>query len=231
MRTYQKHRFVSGSIVLSNDVNESYSEVLGTLNGRIDGNQIPLNVVVPPIMASSSVEYPTLTTTSSNGVSSNFHHGMSDVLAVIPGWATGSNVLRGGWNLISEQMDSGAKINFTSKEGMLTGGATVDIERRVGSTTAGGFKQKYDQEWTMEVGVFINNELVARTGDITIRRYTVDIPFCVPCGTEPIEIDTRFSVNHTSGSDAGTKVSGNGLWPNTPVQVHSSEIWVRNQKR
>jgi hypothetical protein len=125
-------------------------------------------------------------------------------------------------------------LDFDAMEGMLVGSATVDWEHgttvyqvQVSSDPAlfNGMSRGHD--WWTEWGVFVNNVLVARTGNIFPRRHTTKIPFSVPCGSQPISVDVRFIGNSWRPQDAP---AASAKW-STDFNIYSANVICRNVYR
>ena len=129
-------------------------------------------------------------------------------------WSAGFNKL--------VDLDSGFALfplQFDAKEGMLVGCATIDWEHgnQVFNVSTGD-----GPEWA----VFINNVLVARSGYIYPRRHTTQLPFSVPCGSQPVQIDVRVKLNTW-------RVSGSPNFDTTssPFKMFGATLWARNHYR
>ena len=122
---------------------------------------------------------------------------------------------------------------FNAKEGMLVGCATIDWEHgnQVFNVNVGGdppvnAPRGRGNEWWSEWAVFVNNVLVARTGEIFPRRHTTQLPFAVACGSQPVQIDVRCKINTW-------RVSGSPNLDTTsmPFKLFGATIWTRNHYR
>ena len=149
----------------------------------------------------------------------------------------------------SKSQPVGSAINFEAKEGMLVGEIMFDADWRQ------SFKVSYynnppfqqtpqPQVWFLydatmiEVGVFVNDTLVATTDQQSLGgRYTFVLPFSVPIGTQSVTVDIRFRLilNNKFGGADGVPTQG---WDFVESKqflstffVHDSLIWVRNQYR
>ena len=113
---------------------------------------------------------------------------------------------------------------------MLVGCATIDWEHgtQVFNVPVGaGFNERSRGfDWWTEWGVFVNNVLVARSGQIYPRRHTTQIPFAIPCGSQQIVVDVRF-ITITNK----TQNSPNTTTDSSDFNLFSAEIWVRNEYR
>jgi hypothetical protein len=136
-----------------------------------------------------------------------------------------------GFNILTQFTDfEDFPLVFDAKEGMLVGCATIDWEHgtQVFLVSVGeGFDQKSRGfDWWTEWGVFVNNVLVARSGQIYPRRHTTQIPFAIPCGSQKLTVDVRFITitNRAPGGPSLDTTSSN-------FNLFSAEIWCRNEYR
>jgi len=143
-------------------------------------------------------------------------------------WSAGFNKL--------VDLDNGFAIfplQFDAKEGMLVGCATIDWEHgnqvfnvSLDTEPATFGPRGRGNDWWSEWAVFVNNVLIARTGYIFPRRHTTQIPFAIPCGSQPIQIDCRVKINtwRVGGSPSLETTS-------TPFKLFSATLWTRNHYR
>ena len=122
-------------------------------------------------------------------------------------------------------------LRFDAKEGMLVGCATIDWEHGnnvFNVDVGGGFfaPRGRGNDWWSEWAVFVNNVLVARTGNIYPRRHTTQLPFAIPCGSQPVEIECRVKINTWRANN-----SPNLDTTSTPFKLFSATIWTRNHYR
>jgi hypothetical protein len=134
-----------------------------------------------------------------------------------------------GWNRLSDYSPFTAwNVQFDAFEGSLVGCATIDwghgtdmIRQTEGGLT---FNKAAGYDWWTEWGVFVNDVLVARTGQIPPRRHTVQLPFNVPIGSQPVDVQLKFMTNNSI-------VIGVDNSHGTEVDVFSATCWVRNVYR
>ena len=110
---------------------------------------------------------------------------------------------------------------------MLVGCATIDWAHGTDMMLCGSgdpvinFSGTRGNDWKSEWGVFVNDVLVARTGEIPPKRHTSSIPFSIPCGSQNIKVDVRWI---SIISDYATTGKPHG----SVFEVYSAEIWCRN---
>ena len=136
-----------------------------------------------------------------------------------------------GFNILTQFTDFETfPLTFEAKEGQLVGCATIDWEHatQVFQVAVGeGFANRSRGfDWWTEWGVFVNNVLVARSGQLYPRRHTTQIPFTIPCGSQAVTVDVRF-ITITNRADQ----SPNFTTDSSEFNIFSAEIWVRNEYR
>jgi len=131
---------------------------------------------------------------------------------------------------LSLAYNSGCFLRIPTKEGMLKGCATVDVEyygfskRTEGSPPVTG---NFGTDGRVTLYVFVNDVLVGTTGPQPAgKRQTYQIPFAIPVGSsEAVDIDIRASATFDIGSNKVT-------FPDAAkVNFYSAQLWVRNQYR
>jgi hypothetical protein len=124
-------------------------------------------------------------------------------------------------------------MDFDAKEGMVKGAWTCSIQR--GSGYANNIVASVDEwagrKWGLELGVFLNGNLIARTGERGAGHHTYHLPFHFPVGNSACEIRTAIRIE--TDSDAQDWFVANGLdgFAYPPVRLFSTGLWVRNVYR
>ncbi len=136
-----------------------------------------------------------------------------------------------GFNILTQFPDFETfPLTFEAKEGQLVGCATIDWEHgtNVFSVNIDGLNVGRSRgfDWFTEWGVFVNNVLVARSGQIYPRRHTTQIPFTIPCGSQAVTVDVRFIAITNRAAN-----SPNFTTDSTDFNIFSAEIWIRNDFR
>lgn len=234
--------------VITNTVNKNSEKYLGEFNGRLDGQNMPVasitddNLREPQIPINFTPQSGPVSIIGSQCPTQSYfrtarrgwEEGSSDIWTPLltidldtDDWTRGFNSLQqwSGWSTFP--------LSFQSKEGMLIGCATIDWQHAcqtynvAGSGGGAFFAYNRGNEWWTEWGVFVNNVLVARTGQIMPRRHTTQIPFSIPVGSQNITVDVRFITNtwHVDGAPLAPDHSS------TAMHIFSAEIWCRNNFR
>tara|TARA_R110000787_G_scaffold121628_3_gene232527 strand:+ start:1590 stop:2366 length:777 start_codon:yes stop_codon:yes gene_type:complete len=126
----------------------------------------------------------------------------------------------------------GVFMRIPTSEGMLTGGATVDIEfGSANQRTAGGGNASFGFEWRYQVYVYVDGVCVATTGlQPAMKRRSHTLPFAVPVPTkDAVEIDIRISAI-CNGAGVLNPFAGNHT-TNAQLNITNTQIWARNAYR
>jgi hypothetical protein len=224
------------------NLNENFDKYLGEFNGNLDGHNNPVETIreqhfiLPNDGTFSDVSGDVLQLGTSYATQAYFKTRRSSSFEVASSVFTplleidlDQDSWSKGFNILTQFTDfEDFPLVFEAKEGMLVGCATIDWEHGTQVFDPGGgtgFKSRGFDWWT-EWGVFVNNVLVARSGQIYPRRHTTQIPFSIPCGSQQVVVDVRFITitNLTQNSPNFTTTSSN-------FNLFSAEIWCRNSFR
>ena len=98
-----------------------------------------------------------------------------------------------------------------------------------------GFTQNIKDQHTGELGVFVNDVLVARTGPVYIAcgRHTYTIPYATPVKSGPVHVDVRWLIDYKNIEQvfAVGVIYDPAVNQVYPIQVYSRMLWCRNQYR
>jgi len=238
MRTYEKKSIEENNIAKASDINTKTSNYYSQLNGTLGQNNLPLDSV-----DITHLDNPTRTalTTQTNTVMPTQAFYVTE--GCLPGTKTNGVMdprttyeyddtdFVVGWISLLPRLGTadGVYLSFQSQAGMLKGNATIDIGRLLGTeySVDGQGNVTFNpigEEWRLQIGVFVNNVLVAETDNIPSRRGTICLPYSIPIDAVWCEVEIKFKATkqvHT-------------LMPNViapGVSVYSSELWCRNQYR
>ena len=243
-RQYQIGPQVSGDIILTDPQNDEINQSVSELNGGLDQNNMPLDSV-----SRDKIIAPTYVNQAVAPTWEEFHYQSQDLYIAdrcniatsipVSNWSM-------GWNKFEASATpsdrSGFVLDIDAKEGMLKGEAIVDFEHRQSyflfvarvenlSTVQALVKDQH----TGELGVFVNDVLVGRTGPLWIAagRHTYTVPWATPVKSGPCHIDVRWLIDYKNIKKiftAGTtyNVGVNQIYP---IQVNSRTLWCRNQYR
>jgi len=241
-KVYTQQLPVSRDFVKAEDYNEEARNLLAEFNGQLDAQQMPLSSFdatrfsqgadidasitngTGQVLPSSLYARTTTAITAmgqSVGATNNILGPPSKV------YETGASEWQPGWNALSLYMASGVKLSIPAQEGTLKGTAITDVAFYLGDKANMVGSGVVGNSWRVEIGVFVDNVLVARTGYQPPKRHSYCLPFAIPVPTRPITIDIRWRGLY------------DGLGPNaayyyvsdTNVSIYNSTLWVRNQYR
>lgn len=224
--------------------NENFDKYLGEFNGNLDGHNNPVETIreqhfiLPNDGNFSDVSGDVLQLGTSYATQAYFKTRRSSSFEIVS--SVFSPILTidldqdswsKGFNILTQFTDfEDFPLVFEAKEGMLVGCATIDWEHGTQvfiSPVGAGFNERSRGfDWWTEWGVFVNNVLVARSGQIYPRRHTTQIPFAIPCGSQQVVVDVRFITITNRTND-----SPNTTTDSSDFNLFSAEIWCRNEYR
>lgn len=168
---------------------------------------------------------------------------VGSIPAPIHTWNMTDGGWRAGWNSLNTYCNAGTYLAFDGEEGMLKGTLTIDtsipMQATYGTKASGGALTEQNEAWGLDfsrrIGIFVNDVLVADTGFLTTcGRYSINLPFSTPIGSQPIVVDVRFIADIAEGIvdyaymprplDTERK---SGLF----FRVFASQLTVRNEYR
>ena len=227
--------------VKTSNITTNLDKHLDEINGGLDSNNLPVDSVdkdslkLPinsPLGTSGAInKYGTIM--PSQAYYQVFTGAAADIYTPITKVNLDSDTWSAGFNTIPE-LDATYEafpLSFDAREGMLIGCATIDwehgnnvfnVDDGDGNFVARGRGNDIWTEWQ----VYVNNVAVARTGKIFPRRHTTQIPFAVPCGTQPVTVDCRVQLNTWRSVGSPTLET-----TSTDFKIFSASIWIRNQYR
>lgn len=221
--------------------NNNLEKVLNEFNGNLNGNNLPVYAVQtthlvdpPPVTgiagAVTGFEQELVSQGFYNIRRSSSFEGGTDVWTPILQLDLKTDDWSKGWNRLSYFSGfSQFGLNFDSREGMLVGCATIDWAHGTDCLLITendiSFSSTRGNDWVSEWGVFVNDVLVARSGQIPPKRHTTSLPFSIPCGSQNIKIDVRW-ISSISDYYATTGQPHGSLF-----EVYSAQIWARNMVR
>ena len=235
---------LAGDIILIDRQNDEINQAVGELNGSLDQNNMPLNSV-----DRTRVVAPVVTSIAGPPAQTNYvypsqayyiaQYCASTVSIPVTQWSLGWNPFEAA---ATANDRSGFVLDFTAQEGMLKGEAVIDFEHRQSyyvfwklADGASGFTQNIKDQHTGELGVFVNDVLVARTGPVYIAcgRHTYTIPYATPVKSGPVHVDVRWLIDFKNIEQvfALGVIYDPAVNQVYPVQVYSRQLWCRNQYR
>jgi hypothetical protein len=243
-RQYQIGPQVSGDIILTDPQNDEINQSVSELNGGLDQNNMPLDSV-----SRTKFIAPTYVNQSTAPAWEEYHYQSQDLYIAekcdsvvslpVGTWSMGWNKFEASANASDR---TGFVLDINAKEGMLKGEAIIDFEHRqsyflyhIQLDGVASYGSLIKDKHTGELGVFVNDVLVGRTGPLWIAcgRHTYTIPWATPVKSGPCHIDVRWLIDYKNVKKnySVTGVYETGLNQTYPVQVASRILWCRNQYR
>lgn len=247
-RVYTVGPQLAGDIIFTDNQNDELNQSISALNGTLDQNNMPLDTVTRAMVAA-----PTTVATAGPPAwnsyyfqSQSYHIAeecISTVTFLVSTWTMGWNAFEAASGPADR---TGFVLEFEAQEGMLKGEAVIDFEHRQSyylfgysqpgepNPTLGDGESIKDQH-TGELGVFVNDVLVARTGPVWIAcgRHTYTLPWASPVKSGAVKVDVRWLIDYrnirsTASPGVTYFVGVNQVYP---VSAHSRLLWCRNQYR
>jgi len=239
-RKYTKATSLASDITLADDWNDELGQSLSTLNGDLDQNNMPLEAVRvaelqdPVLDTGTGYQHTTMPT---QGYFLSYNLGSGQIAFPQTEWQP-------GWNKLEVPIagPEGVALEFEAEDGMLIGEALIDLDWRMSWYTL------YDNDTPappdpasdtlfqaqtanfVEVGVFVNDVCVGRTGKQWLGgRFTYVVPYNTPIGSGPVKVDTRvilYFVNQASAIGYITIATNIA-----DVNIGDAILWCRNQWR
>lgn len=249
MKTFTQRKIRDGQIVQADDINDEAAPIYGEINGTLGQENMPVasitntDFALPERTAGlsygvTSAEFPTQTfyqtRNSANGLTTGTYGGVAYSLqAPAIEWDWGDNP-EGGWFYPPQSID-GTRMDFDAKEGMVKGAWTCSIQRGGGfadnKSTTPVDNEWIGRDWSLELGIFLNGNLIARTGERGAGHHTYHLPFHFPVGNSPCEIRTAIRIETDRDVLQWTYALGLKDFEFPPVRLFSTGLWVRNVYR
>ena len=255
-KTYTKRTFEARNYTNNEAYNDEANNVLAEFNGKLSADQLPYQTVEREnFVANSRIAVDSLPDGSAQDgvglvmstqaiyeVKSNLDtftwdrlqpSGSGPVSVLGPPlavWNSSSSDWSSGIISLSDKVPRGTFLRFTSKEGVMKGIATVDIEYYFVSSSATGFSGNYGAGWRWQLYVFANDVMVATSGPQPAgRRRTVQLPFTIPVSSQDaINLDVRWSGTFDG---AGTSPNDIVTVQDAAIRFYNCQLWARNQYR
>jgi hypothetical protein len=229
-------------------VNKNIEAYIGEFNGKLNGLNMPVNSVTIqklklPQPEEAFVSGP-VTKFNSVGSTQGYHftrrsgtkESNLDIWTPLTTVNLKTDNWTRGWNDIALLNNwESFPMQFEAKEGMLVGCATIDWHHGTDmievTTDAGSTRVQGGFQWWSEWGVFVNDVLVARSGFIYPKRHTTQLPFSIPCGSQPISITVKW-ISNTGNLQAASGYTVSTAKPHgTVFDIFGATIWCRNNYR
>lgn len=213
-RVYSAGKVEAGRIADGDVLNANYKICLETLNGQLDAHNVPMQGFDQRSLVDSA-PFTTSLRTRAVGTVNSYYTATGRGAYVEYASTTDS-----AWH--SVVIDTGEYLEvFVNEPACVVVGATQVSGERVANTDA-TTSARFGEESTWEIGVFVDGNLIAETGEMPSGIYTLHLPFSVQLGAGTHTIETRWKQNLRPISAINTH---RNFW------TRSAHMWVRCQKR
>lgn len=248
-RTWTERRIAAAGTAKARDVSEEMAAIAREVNGNLDQHNIPVASIGRAKLRNGTVAEPGATL-STYLATSSYHRSLffqADGTTAQDTLDPGADEFGMAWVPLADltNSDHGTVLEFTGREGMLTGQAVVDFELRnnfvrVTSTLPSiSYATRHLDDY-IQLGVFVNGVLVADSGPISPRRFTLDLPFCCPAPPGEVRVETRVKlVVQRQPDDGYTNAdgtvyeypAGDGALQYPAVKFYGTALYARNKYR
>ncbi len=204
MRTFPKVYQEANGLIRSDDMNRQVFEHLETINGELDGENLPDNVLVAATTTFDASE----TTVVDRQITHTFNAFKATAVTSIVNY-TGNQMRKSYTTLMTIDMDT--------TEGTLVGATNCTIY----APPYQGVGISAVQMTKYRIGVFVNGLLVSETDNITEERHSVCLPFSANSVTGTTKIETKVLM--LTGYDYSSAP--------TIFALKQGYFWVREARR
>lgn len=237
-RQWTKGPQSAGDIILVQPQNEEINQSAAEINGGLDQNNMPLISV-----SRAKMVVPVTTTVASPNQTSIVYPSQAYYFTEEPANQTiiTKDSWSVGWNkfevLASAADIDGFFLDFQSVEGMLKGETCLDLSMRQSYKlirSAGIDYSRFTDNHEGEIGVFVNDVLVARTGPIWLScgRHSYVLPYACAIGSGPCHVDVRWRIEFKNEYAPVFPTTGtNEMELVAPLKINNRFTWCRNEFR
>lgn len=210
-RIYTEAAYKADNLLLADAYNKELQTAIEQLNGQLDGHNLPLRSVgyLRTVQQTIGGGFGTL---NSIGTFNDFYtiEPLSDTVSF-----DGASGKGASWTSIS-----GLSIGTSLTAGSINGSVCLTVDKPV--TVDAVTSAEFGKESTYKIGVFINDILIAETGEIGVGVFTVDLPFAANVGSQYYTVSARIWINNRPTSVVNDHLDTTVDW---------RHMWFRNQKR
>ena len=215
-RVYSQGKVEASRIADGDVLNRNYRLSLETLNGQLDAHNVPLHgfdegSLVDSIVDTSSTVSSSIGSVNSYYLATGRSHEEEYLYKTDSGW----------YPIVIDTSPTQYLEVITTEPACVVVGAVQVSGYRVANTDA-TTSVRFGEESTWELGVFVDGNLIAETGEIPSGIYTPHLPFSTQLSAGVHTIEARWKQNLTPMSAVNT---------HAPFKTLSSHMWVRCQKR
>ena len=222
-------------------INDNTQAVVSVYNGRIDGQNFPINTLdklkfVPSTITSTSTanvygfafggqtqDYYFVRRWNTYEGSVNIHLPLLSFDLNASNWSSGWNNLRDIHSTFNDFI-----LQFESTEGTLTGCIDIDFRHGVDIVLA---TTDWNQKWWTRWGLFCNDILIAESGRVYPRLENLCIPFNIFVGTQNIKLELKWQTINDGAEDAVSASVGATTPCKSILEIYGASIWACNTKR
>lgn len=223
------------------NINDNTRAVIGEYNGRLDGQNFPVDTIDKFKLAPSSK-----TDTAASDVKRFKFIGQTQDYHFVRRWNTfeaGVNIhlpaytfdlqnsdWSSGWNNLADIHSDFNKfvLEFDTQSGTLHGCFDINYRHGIDRLLDGSNNDaSFGFDWWTRWGIFCNDILIAETGRVYPRLQNLTIPFKIFVGTQPVRLDLRWQTITTNPEDE-LSVDTN---PTSRMEIYGASIWACNTKR
>lgn len=205
-------------------LNDNTQKTTGTWNGRLDGQNMPIDSVgkgtlIQPTYSQTSVGGGDCRLTQWTGATQSIYHiqhfsGLTYPGGTINDWLADEQILlyseswNSGWNHINKLSKyTDFLLEYEAIEGSINGWFQVNFRYGCDAVTpsGGGGVSVIGDDWFVNFGLFMNDQLIAESGQLRCRGENATVPFQIPIGSQRTKWDIRWlaSVNQNYSFYAG----------------------------
>lgn len=210
-RIYTEAAYKADNLLLADAYNKPLQTAIEQLNGQLDGHNLPIRSVFATDIKEQTIGGG-LSNLYSFGTFNDFYtvKPLDDIISYSGGTGTSAN-----WTSIS-----GLSVGVNLSAGSINGSVCLTVDKPVSVDAI--TSAEFGKESTYKIGVFINDILIAETGEIGVGVFTVDLPFAHNVGSQYYKVSARIWINNRPTSVVNDHLDTTIDW---------RHLWFRNQKR
>lgn len=241
MKSFPSQLQIQNTIVIPETLNTNVAQYVGEVNGKLDSTNLPVQTLepikfaIPQYVDSSTPNYNKWkwkgsTQTYYQVSRTSLEHGV-DVCDPLYTFDLITGDWNKGWNDVLTFPNFNAMfVEDLMEEGMLSGQVCVDFRHGTNviqyDPGPPNLYSEVGKDWWTRWGVFINDVLIAESGNVYPQLSNVVIPFSVPIGSQTIRIDVRW-MTWTDNRPIGVYTGD----PTTALEIFGVQIMARNTFR
>ena len=242
MKLYPSQLQIQNTLVIPETFNVNVANAIGQINGRLDSQNLPVQSLTNsqfqlPVYTSLSdanlfgFKWSASTQTYWEKSRTSMEHS-ADICIPLLSYNLITEDWNKGWNLVTELPNfQNMYIEDAMQEGMLNGCVRINFRHGCNVVTyeaqPAPLNAEVGLDWWTRWGVFVNDVLVAESGECYPQAENIVIPFSTPIGSQNIRIDIRWQTWTSNALSIPSYTND----PTTPLEIFGIGIWVRNTYR